>query len=434
MREYRLSILDPGHFHAALLFRSDNARVHKKLNVYARKGPELDAFCALIDGFNKRPDSPTRWELALTHSDDPQSALIDAGATDAAVIAGRNDRKLAQIKRLHEASIPVLADKPWLTAASDLPLLDAVTHAAPLVMDIMTSRVDRYARLRKAIVADGELFGSFVDDGEPAFSTDLMHHLYKRVDGKPLRRPIWYFDTRVQGDGLTDIQSHLVDQAQWLCGPGGLSDSANPELSFDSARIWPTKVSPELFEQCTGSTEFPAELAHKVGADGDLALDCNGEIDYRANGVRIRQRARWLGREPEGSGDQIEATLRGTSCSVLLRIGPETSFRPRLRLEPNRKSLAEVQSVIDDRLGSWQAQHPGLEVARDPSGLIVQLPRSTEGGHETHFPLVLNGFIDRLDANQWSAVLAERIRDRYTLLAQAQSSAVAIDPSSGHRP
>ena len=41
----------------------------------------------------------------------------------------------------------------------------------------------------------------------------------KVVNGAPLRRPPWYYDVGVQGDGLVDVHSHLVDQARLLALP-----------------------------------------------------------------------------------------------------------------------------------------------------------------------------------------------------------------------
>lgn len=43
-----------------------------------------------------------------------------------------------------------------------------------------------------------------------------VHHLLKIVNGTPLRRPAWYYDVSVQGNGLVDITSHMIDQAMWL--------------------------------------------------------------------------------------------------------------------------------------------------------------------------------------------------------------------------
>ena len=61
------------------------------------------------------------------------------------------------------------------------------------------------------------VFGDFdVDSEKPSIEISGVHHLEKTVNGRPLRRPAWYFDVRVQGDGIADIPTHMVDQAQRL--------------------------------------------------------------------------------------------------------------------------------------------------------------------------------------------------------------------------
>ena len=122
----------------------------------------------------------------------------------------------------------------------------------------MTQRHEPIARLRRRIVATASVFGRFFtareSDGGPAIEARSIHHLCKLVDGRPLQRPAWYYDVRVQGDGLVDIQSHMVDQAQWLVG-GALDGSlgaggptarpgASLPLELERARRWSTPRPP----------------------------------------------------------------------------------------------------------------------------------------------------------------------------------------------
>ena len=45
-----LIVLDPGHFHAALLQKSMNKDVDSNVHVFAPEGPDVKAHLALIDG------------------------------------------------------------------------------------------------------------------------------------------------------------------------------------------------------------------------------------------------------------------------------------------------------------------------------------------------------------------------------------------------
>ena len=159
-----------------------------------------------------------------------------------------------------------------------------------------------------------------------------MHHLYKRVNGQPLRRPAWYYDTTVQGDGLVDIQSHMVEQAQWWVLGADVGDFTR-DVVLDTASRWATPVPPALFHDSTGLDAYPETLQAAV-RDGVLQYACNGEIGYRLRGVSVRQRAEWRQREPEGTGDLHRLTIRGSRCNVHIRQGEETGYKATLHLEP----------------------------------------------------------------------------------------------------
>jgi hypothetical protein len=52
------------------------------------------------------------------------------------------------------------------------------------------------------------------------------------------------------------------------------------------------------------------------------------------------------------------------------------------------------------------------------------LPPGLDQGHESHFALALNAFLDHLDRGVWPEALRARLRMRYTLLAQARDLAL----------
>ncbi|MDD9980496.1 MAG: hypothetical protein OXU81_03910, partial [Gammaproteobacteria bacterium] len=295
---HTLLFLEPGHFHAALTLRVRNPRVNRAIHLYARPGAERDAFTGLVRSFNTRAADPTDWDLRVHDSNAPERALVEERRGTVVVLAGRNQPKLETIARLHAAGLHVLADKPWLTDPCALPDLERVTEGWPLAMDIMTIRHDAIARITHRLATSRELFGALsANSDEPAIDLHSVHHLLKVVDGGPLTRPPWYYDTRVQGNGLVDIQSHMADQAQWLLEDGKECEYGR-DCEIDGARLWSTPVPLDLFRASTGLHAFPATLADRV--EGDLLrLACNGEIRYRLRGVSVRQRAEWGQREPE---------------------------------------------------------------------------------------------------------------------------------------
>ena len=415
---HTLLFLEPGHFHAALTLRSRNSRVDRNVHLYATPGPERDAFTALVHSFNSRRDDPTDWNLSIHESPDPERALVEERRGSAVVLAGRNQPKLGAIARLHAAGFHVLADKPWLTDGAALPDLERATAGGPLAMDIMTFRHEVVAGLTSRIAASRELFGELDPSSDgPTIDIRSVHHLLKVVNGAPLRRPAWYYDTRVQGDGLVDIQSHMTDQAQWLVGDAGGFDFRR-DYVLEGAERWSTSVPLDLFRASTGRGDFPDALREEV-TDGVLALACNGEIRYRLRGVTVRQRAEWGQREPEGGGDAHGATLRGTDATIVARRGPETGFRAELHIAP-RDAGQHFDSRLDEALSAWRRELPGL--SRRPSSLGQELviPAALHTPHEAHFAMVLDRFLDHLEGAAWPAELAARIRSRYTLLANAR--------------
>ena len=421
----RAVFYEPGHFHAALMLRSPNARIAPDIHVYATPGLERDAFVALVKGFNQRVENPTHWRLYLHEGENLLERLIEDGHGEVAILAGRNQTKLETIARLTQAGLHVLADKPWLTDRQQLPYLGQVTSGDRLAMDIMTIRHPIAARLISQVINAPELFGGFAphDRDEPTIDIASTHHLYKIVNGQPLQRPPWYYDTAIQGDGLVDIQSHMVEQAQWWV-LGDEPCEIDQDVVLESARRWSTPVPPELFQASTGLSDYPASLRSSV-RDGVLEYACNGEIGYQLRGIRIRQTADWRQWEPEGAGDLHHVTVRGHRCQVMIRQGPDTQYGAEIHLKPMRGE--NLQPVLETQLERWQGVFPGLSFIPSPIGCRFVVPPDLDHGHESHFALVLNQFLDYLDQGQWPESLTDRIRMRYTLLARAQELALSPD-------
>lgn len=422
MTLYRAVFYEPGHFHTALTLRAPNPRLDGNIHVYATPGPERDAFVRLVESFNRRSDHPTQWVLHLHQGEQLLERLITDGHGDFIVLAGRNNTKLETIAHLTQAGLPVLADKPWLTDRRQLSYLTQVTAGPQLAMDIMTSRYNILTRLIHQVVTTPELFGAFVtlDDGAPTIDIGSVHHLYKRVNGQPLRRPAWYYDTTIQGDGLVDVQSHMVEQTQWWVLGDTVGDFER-DVVLDAAHRWTTPVPLELFHDSTGLSTYPEALQPSVH-DGVLQYACNGEMRYRLRGIHIRHMAQWQQREPEGASDLHSITVRGRRCSVLVRQGQATGYRAEIHLEP--ATGVNLEPFLRSVVAQWQERFPGLSFAPSPVGFRLLPGSGADHGHESHFSLVLDAFLDYLDHSAWPEALRARLRLRYTLLARAQELAL----------
>jgi hypothetical protein len=158
MPQPRLVLIDPGHFHAALVQKEMYAGLSPEASVYAPLGPELLDYLGRIDRFNRAVDAPTAWQLQVEAAPDFLDRLAQEPPGGVAVIAGRNGVKIERIEAAVAAGLHVLADKPAIIRREDLPRLEkALSRAAELglvVHDLMTGRIDEIGRIIRALRKD----------------------------------------------------------------------------------------------------------------------------------------------------------------------------------------------------------------------------------------------------------------------------------------
>ena len=421
---HTLTFLEPGHFHAALTLRERHPLVADEILVYAPHGPddarggrEVAEFLALVEAFNGRAERPTRWTAVVRAGPEPLARLLQERPGDVAILAGRNDRKMSLVRRLHDAGLHVLADKPWITTAAALADVRHVLSGGARVLEMMTGRHASTAAITERLVADPEVFGAFDAGTGPAIRLASVHHLEKSVNGGPLKRPAWFFDVRVQGDGLADIPTHLVDQAQRVLGTHGAA--ADRHLELLAARRWSTPVPRALFARVTGLTEFPPELRADVAGDV-LSYAGNAELSFRHRGVEVHLTTRWDLTEPPGGGDAHSMVVAGTASRVRVEQGPHTGVRRRLLVEP-RGDGARLAPALQRALAAWQPQYPGLAAVPSPSGFEVVIPDGSGSAHESQFPLVLDELLTTIGRTPWPDERAADTLAKYELLARALS-------------
>jgi predicted dehydrogenase len=411
-------VFDPGHFHAALTLREHHPRLADEVYVYAQDGLDLERFLSVVQAFNQRAEAPTHWKTHVYRGADCLERLCVDRPGDIVVVAGRNDTKMATIHRLHAAGFFVLGDKPWLIDPQQLPMLEEVATSVPIAMDIMTERHDIANRVLKALIDRPGFFGSLNSSGsEPAIHLKSVHHLCKTVNGKPLVRPAWYFDTAVQGEGITDVTTHLVDLAQWMVGGEPFHYTRDVELV--SARQWRTEVPRAAFTQATGLPAFPEPLADRV-SNGVLRLLCNASIDFRLRGTLVRIESIWDLAPPEGGGDTHLALVRGTGADLVIEQNAGTAFVPELLARPAQPRGA---TALADAIASLQSEFPGIGMRAANGAARLLIPAALRTTHEQHFARVLDRFLGYVDGREPPAGAAAGLAARYTLLARAAERA-----------
>lgn len=395
MKPVQLLVLDPGHFHAALLQKESYPWVSNTAHVYAPLGPDLLDYMARIQRFNGREANPTAWELEVHAGPDYERRMFEERKGNVAVIAGRNQLKIGRIPASLEAGYDVLADKPWIIRSADLPRLEAALALAArnglVGDDMMTERHEITSILQRELVRDSAVFGEPVPGtpDTPGIRARSVHNIMKLVAGAPLTRPPWFFDITQQGEALADVGTHVVDLVQWTAFADQAIDY-RADIQIASARRWPTTLTPAQFQQVTGLAEFPQWLGPWVRG-GTLEYYANNTVHYTLRGVHVALEILWDWQAPPGAGDVYEASFRGTQATVEIRQGAAENHRPELYVTP-------ASAALRAKVAALPAQWPGITIEERGGEARIVIPDRYRVGHEAHFAQVANSFFARRGA------------------------------------
>ena len=393
--------LDPGHFHAALVQKSMYESVDPVVHVYAPEGPEVESYLSLIERYNTRDDNPTAWQEKVYRGDDFFSKMIAEKPGNVMVVSGNNGKKTEYILEAVRSGINVLSDKPMVISPEEFPMLEEAFATAKengvLLCDIMTERYEFTTMMQKILSQIESVFGTLEKGSpdNPAITKESVHHFSKIVSGSWLIRPPWFFDTEQQGEGIVDVNTHLVDLVQWEAFPNQILEKSDVEIV--SARRWTTDLTPAMFEKVTGMQEFPDYLLKDV--DGDmLKVYSNGEINYTLKGVHAKVSVIWNFQAPEGSADTHFSVMRGSKCKLVIRQGEAEGYKPILYIEPNESAdLAEFEASLTQAIEQAIAlKYPGIELKKTEEGWALDIPQKYKVGHEAHFGQVTEKYLDWL--------------------------------------
>jgi hypothetical protein len=409
MGEARLITLDPGHFHAALVQKEMYPGVAKQVHVYAPLGPDLIAHLERIAGFNTRRHNPTTWELEIHTGPDALERMLQERLGNVVVVAGRNRGKIDRILAAVRAGMNVLADKPWIISHEDLPKLQAALDTANanrlIAYDMMTERYEITSIIQRELVNDPNVFGEICvgTEDEPGVFMESVHYLLKTVSGAPLRRPTWFFDIHEQGEGLTDVGTHLVDLLFFILFPNQ-AIQYEQEIQVQSAKRWPTNLTKASFQQITGVAEFPEFLSPFLKQDR-LAYCCNTLVSYTVRNIHTKLSVLWNVEALPGCGDTHLAVFRGGRSRVEVRQTKAENFRPQVYVVPNRaEDKTGVLAALQAKVSSLQARFPGVQVQQLDDDLRLVIPDSYRVGHEAHFAQVTKQFLGCL--KDWNSLPA----------------------------
>jgi len=421
----KLIVLDPGHFHAALIQKKMYGQVSPTVYVYAPKGTDVNDYLKMVGGFNSRAENPTRWEEKVYIGDDFLKKMLAEKPGNVVVLAGNNKKKAEYIEACVDAGLNVLADKPMCIEKSSFGRLQEAFAAAKdkgvALYDIMTERSADMAALQKELVNNEDVFGQLQKGmaDEPAIEMESVHHFYKTVAGNALTRPWWFFDTRQQGEGLADVATHLVDMAMWVCFPE-TSVNYQRDIEVEKADHWPTMVNREQFVKVTGLPDFPNVLKKKFTDKKVLPYYANGEMIYKLKGVYTRVRVKWNFEAPAGGGDTQYSIIRGSKANVAVRQGKEQNYRPEIYVEPAAGADKDkLGAALGKAVEALQARYPGMGLERQGEAWHIKIPDKCCTNHEAHFGKVMERYLKYIGGEELPAWEAPNMEAKYYATTKA---------------
>ena len=429
--------IDPGHFHAALVQNRTYEDVSPEVLVYAPEGADLKSYLALIDQFNTRKENPTGWkEKVYAGADFLERFVADTRgwseaqrASSVVVLAGRNNVKPDYYLAAAEAGLNILSDKPMaITSADYMKLCEAAAIAKEkgrLFADIMTERHEITTILQRELSSRRGVYGTqeIGSVKDPAVQKVSVHHFCKLVNGKPLRRPGWYYDTKQQGEAIVDVTTHLTDLVQWELFPGDMLKRADVKML--AARTWATPITAADYEKSTGLTEWPAYLKGSVDKNNVLQCKANGEFTYTLKGVHAKVSVEWHFMPPTGGGDTHYSVMRGSNAELVIRQGPRQGFHPVLyiKLRPGA-DVVKTETAINLALAELGDTYPGIKavpaMGEEPGAVWkLDVPQKYDIGHEAHFSQVMKQFLAWVKAGSMPEKERQNLLVKYHTLSEA---------------
>jgi predicted dehydrogenase len=415
-----LAIINPGHFHAGLVLREMHPEISKDVYIYSDPGIDLDNYMKLVQSFNSRALNPTSWIFHVYAGTDFMEKAVAEKKGDIAILAGKNNLKIHYIKRLHDAGFSVLSDKPLTINRDGVKVLKEVLSGNPALMDIMTERHEITSLLQRDLIKNKELFGDFrIEKDSPSIIKESVHHLYKTVNGAPLVRPGWYFDVNVQGEGIVDVTTHLVDLIQWMLFGETKIDYAK-DVELYEARRWSADVPLDKYQLITKQEKFPESLAANVCGD-TLKLFSNGDFRYRIKGIPVKLSVIWALHASEGGGDTHKSVMKGAVSDLIIDQGPQTGNKPELFVQPHGNT-GRFEAVLKKAVAALN--YNGLSAVKDGGRFRIDIPAALRTSHEEHFAAVRDEFLEILKSGKEPANLRANLISKYSLLSDARELAL----------
>ncbi|NGM62716.1 oxidoreductase [Sphingobacterium sp. SGG-5] len=389
-----LLVIDPQHFHAALTQKYANEGIDTLVHLFAESENTATGYTELIEQYNSRDTDPTHWNIVGYYGADFLEKAFQGATGNVVVLAGDNQKKIDYITQAVQHDRDVFADKPLVIDVAGYNKLKALMgdnskEHPTLIYDIMTERYDVKNQIIKALINNREFSGGLQAAGsEPVITFASTHHFIKEVSGKPLIRPVLFFNTKQQGEGLVDVTTHYVDLVQWMLSSEQVIDIER-DIQLTGARRWATTISKADFTRVTNLAEYPSSLLPDVAADQTLEVFSNGKMDYSFKGVPVSISVEWAVESLDGRGDQFRASFRAKQLT--LDVKADENAKMAVFLTPGNDDT-RFEDKLKSALASI-ADLPGLSYEKVNGQYKILIPETLYLSHEEHFAKVLQQFL-----------------------------------------
>jgi len=381
---FKLIVLSPAHPHGVHTQQAFSHLFHKEVSVYAASKADMQtSYLDYIERFNKKSKEQDAWRLHVYTGADYLERMLQDKKGDIALIASNNQLKSTYILKTAKAGINILADKPMALTASDFDMLENAFQVAErqgnYISDLPSMSMRRFVPyiLQKELIATPEVFGVLVKGtAENPAVIQKNNHLY----WKGSKRPAWFFDVKQQGNGLTDVTTHLVDIVQWSCFPETPIDYRK-DIHITSAKTWATEITPAQFKKATAMDAYPDYL-NEYAKDSVLQIHSNGEIDYTLKGTHVQIISTWGFESIAGEKDSYESIIRGSKATLRIEAGN----RADVFIEPNGGDLTGMEEALQANFTRIKMKYPYLSLSREKKGWRISSEKNQIDGEKEIVP------------------------------------------------
>ncbi|MEC3880445.1 putative oxidoreductase C-terminal domain-containing protein [Parapedobacter sp. 10938] len=405
----RLVVLAPAHPHGVQIQLALAQTFQRDVYVYAPHADELQAsYLNSINRLNRSATPDEVWKVHTYVGDDFIERMLQEQKGDVAMIASNNQQKADQILEAAKAGLGIIADKPMALNSSGFAKLRLAMAEAEkqgrFVTDLPAMSMRNWVPciLQKELVSIPEIFGTLEKGSaeDPAIVQENMHYYYKRI-----KRPAWFFDVKQQGNGVTDVTTHLADLVLWTCFPTQ-AVRYDTDIEIVSAELWPTTITPTQFKKATRVDAYP-DFLKPYQQDSVLEVFSNGQIVTKIKGVYARFTARWEFEAAAGKSDTHQSVIRGTRATLRIKPG----YPLDLYIEPaDGVRLADFENVLRDKVDQWQVIYPFISLHPEEKGWRITSEKRSVG-KETRLVLPSKQEVDRMLAKYYITTQADAAAD-----------------------